>query len=280
MSRPRGTRGRFVSKAMITNAFSEENPRACQVCGVTETTQWRSGPRGESLCNADGIRAARAERTARVRARHHRFPSERTMTASTASGFPESSPSEDQFYSQKIKAMNTNATPYLIGYAGNSTSNINTGSNVINYYYHYSKRQTANTGSRVTKIQRHRQSGVRKLQSVSPNHTLGPSLFRFKPAQRPHGPVSNYSSGHRGMATGLVDCKPCISFDTYPLLDVNKESRNCGRDFPREILHPASVYASPQSSGSNLPCSPVSSSPDYLRTSSCHNVCSLSNLLN
>lgn len=66
MSRPRGTRGRFVSRAALSAGYSPENPRTCAVCGTTRTSQWRSAPDGRSLCNADGIRAARADRAGRT----------------------------------------------------------------------------------------------------------------------------------------------------------------------------------------------------------------------
>lgn len=66
MTRPRGNRGRFVSRAALSAGYSPENPRTCAVCGTTQTSQWRSAPDGRSLCNADGIRAARADRAHRA----------------------------------------------------------------------------------------------------------------------------------------------------------------------------------------------------------------------
>jgi hypothetical protein len=279
MSRPRGTRGRFVSKAMITNGFSDENPRACQVCGVTETTQWRSGPRGESLCNADGIRAARAERTARVRARHHRSAGEGPTAAPIAADFPASYPSNGQnIYTHKTWASNPNTNPYLIPYGARNTNNRNIGSDASNLYCHNSKGRNDNTSSRITKHQRFRQP-IRRFQSVTPNHALGPSLFPFRPSQL-HGLVANSPSDHSSLGLCPMEAGNRISLNAYPLLDVNKESRNYRRDLPRNILNCEVSSPSPFSSGPALPSSPVSSSPDSLRTSSCHNVCSLSNLLN
>lgn len=50
--RPRGSRGRFVSRVAVEN-------RKCEECLSTQTTQWRSGLNGQSLCNACGIRINR-----------------------------------------------------------------------------------------------------------------------------------------------------------------------------------------------------------------------------
>jgi hypothetical protein len=58
-SHGRCPRGRFVSSA---HGPLSGPPRACAVCGTTETSQWRVGHQGASLCNADGIRFSRAAR--------------------------------------------------------------------------------------------------------------------------------------------------------------------------------------------------------------------------
>jgi hypothetical protein len=71
MSRPRGTRGRFVSRVEEAHGFSPANPRSCAVCGITRTSQWRSAADGRSLCNAHGIQYQRAEKTKSAVARRH-----------------------------------------------------------------------------------------------------------------------------------------------------------------------------------------------------------------
>jgi len=51
-SRPRGSSGRFVSRAVRLDEHGRAIPRRCAACGTSNTTQWRTGPRElESLCN-------------------------------------------------------------------------------------------------------------------------------------------------------------------------------------------------------------------------------------
>ena len=50
--RPRGSRGRFISRNASKN-------RKCKLCDRKETAQWRTGANGVSLCNACGIRLKR-----------------------------------------------------------------------------------------------------------------------------------------------------------------------------------------------------------------------------
>lgn len=63
-TRVRGTRGRFKSRVAALG-------RKCAACGRTQTSQWRTGPHGQSLCNACGIRVRRPQ-SASARARKGR----------------------------------------------------------------------------------------------------------------------------------------------------------------------------------------------------------------
>lgn len=51
-TRMRGTGGRFESRADLHGRF-------CAACNKTETTQWRTGPTGQTLCNPCGIKLNR-----------------------------------------------------------------------------------------------------------------------------------------------------------------------------------------------------------------------------